>query len=67
MRPYPMVSQMYSYPPQAESTVYLLPGQTVVVNERPLEQEEGDDFKKYLSLAVEALKAVANIISAYAQ
>jgi hypothetical protein len=41
-------------------------GPIVIINERPVEEEEGT-FKKFLSLAVAALNVVATIIGTCAQ
>jgi hypothetical protein len=65
MYPPPMPPHVhYTYPPYGESTVYLIPGPNVTGNEQPA--EEGG-WKKYLSMAVEALNAVATIIGACMQ
>jgi hypothetical protein len=47
----------YTYPPFGEGTMDLLPGPNVAGNKRP-----ASGLKKYLSLAVEALNAVATTI-----
>jgi hypothetical protein len=64
MHPSPMLPQFYSYPPSGESSVYLLQN-PVIMGGRP-EQQDGA-FQKYLSMAVEALKAVATIVGACVQ
>jgi hypothetical protein len=64
--PAPMPSHVYyTYPPYGESTMCLIPGPHATGNERPAEEEGG--LKGYLSLAVEALNAVATIIGACMQ
>jgi hypothetical protein len=65
MRPDPMPFQFYSDPVSGESRLYLLPV-PIIMGERPMEQEEGG-LKKYLSLFVEALKAVATMVGACMQ
>jgi hypothetical protein len=66
-----MNSDVYSYPPSmgsSESRVDLLLAPVTMGGrrERPVEQEEGR-WMKYLSLFVEALKAVATIVEACMQ
>jgi hypothetical protein len=59
-------TQFYAYPPNGESTIYLMTGPIIVVNERPVEQDEGT-VKKCLSLAVAALNFITTVIGACVQ
>jgi hypothetical protein len=56
-----MLLQLYSYPHSGKITVYLLQS-PVIMGGQPVEEE--GMFRKYLSLAVETLKAVATAVIA---
>jgi hypothetical protein len=61
------LSRIFAYPQHGESTVYLITGPAVVINEQPAEQQEEGTLKKCLSLAIEALKFLATIVGSCVQ
>jgi hypothetical protein len=63
-----MNPDVYSYPPSGESNLHLLPAPVTMGGRRgrPVAQEEGR-WMKYLSLFVEALKAISTLVEACMQ